>query len=82
MHTLAGAKLLKLIAVKLADRNAGKISKGKPCIGTTANTKRKFFRVSRNKSINLNPARFTVAPTYLDPNHTLNANSGRDTAEG
>lgn len=34
-------------------------SKGKPCIETTANTKRNFFRVSRNKSLNLNPARFT-----------------------
>ncbi|MGI8734413.1 MAG: hypothetical protein ACR2LM_14065 [Pyrinomonadaceae bacterium] len=25
MHTLTGAKLLKLIAVKLADRNAGEV---------------------------------------------------------
>jgi hypothetical protein len=29
MHTLTGAKLLKLIAVKLADRNAWEISKRK-----------------------------------------------------
>ena len=27
MHTLTGAKLLKLIAVKLADRNAGEVER-------------------------------------------------------
>lgn len=27
MHTLAGAKLLKLIAVKLANRNAGEVER-------------------------------------------------------
>jgi hypothetical protein len=27
MHTLAGAKLLKLIAVKLAERNAGEVER-------------------------------------------------------
>lgn len=47
MHTLTGAKLQKLIAVKLADRNAGEVRKGKPCIEATAHTKRKILDLSR-----------------------------------
>jgi hypothetical protein len=55
MHTLTGAKLLKLIAVKLADRNAGEVERKTLHWNDGAHTKRKIFNVSRNKSLKPKP---------------------------
>jgi hypothetical protein len=47
MHTLAGAKLLKLIAVKLAERNAGEVLRRTLHWNDGAHPKRKLLNVSR-----------------------------------
>jgi hypothetical protein len=47
MHTLTGAKLLKLIAVKLAERNAGEALRKTLHWNDGAHPKRKLLNVSR-----------------------------------
>lgn len=55
-----GGEILKLIAVKLADRKCGKSRKENPALGTTRILSESSKWCQENKSINLNPARFTA----------------------